>query len=610
MYLIGSAVGSLLEFTRTFSKIEDRTNTVLLLLNLRKRAWAAVAVSLCLAQSLPTFGEDLPPDTVKRSLALATPTPKSLSHSRSTYNKKAVRSAVRTSYPKSHMEKGLYLKQKNDLNGALIEFLNATQENPHLVKGFYEQALIFRERGYRKLAESALEQALSTRPEYTEARVLLATVRLEQGNFGGAVQELSKSLGLTPNSELHNNAAVKDDSNGLLGLTLPAILQSVHGLLTPEPVVQETTPKQTAAVPLESQTVADLLNQSDLDVKSEHKKKKKRRSVSDLLAAAKDSISPQEPEPEKKKSKQKKKDGLTLLSHLKRGDEMAPPGEELASLTESNAASSSSSNSHKRAKKKSKSRNEEREKLPWEGEKAESETSTPSQSTSATAAAGESAKDPLVAAGITSAALADRETEIAKTLAEAKVNEQANNNDPPSSIFGNATAFSAQKRAVPNSSILGSLFTAAPGSDRQGAENPASPPVKLVKLDNDEWAKKLKYYADNGANSLKQGEAFMFSEDTGEASLFLSDGTTIRRIIDQPKDAKDVMRQRRPDIASNADDMLFGLSLLGKLIPKMDMSQPAAAVPAPSDPIGTFRGDNLMSGSQSFWGWLKTVLKF
>ncbi len=187
------------DFTRTVSKNDARIVALQSSFTIRKGTWTALVACLTIAQNLPALAEDLPPDTVKRSVALATPKSVSPNHSsaekssnRSSYNRKSLKSAARSSYPKSHLERGFYLKQKNDLNGALIEFLNATQENPHLVKGFYEQALIFRERGYRKLAESALEQALSIKPDFSEARVLLATIRLEQGNFGGAVQELSK----------------------------------------------------------------------------------------------------------------------------------------------------------------------------------------------------------------------------------------------------------------------------------------------------------------------------------------------------------------------------------------------------------------------------------
>src|SRR5688572_9010552 len=57
------------------------------------------------------------------------------------YRQSAVRSAVGKNYPSTHFQRGMYFKQKGDKNSALVEFLKATQENPRLVKAFYEQAL-------------------------------------------------------------------------------------------------------------------------------------------------------------------------------------------------------------------------------------------------------------------------------------------------------------------------------------------------------------------------------------------------------------------------------------------------------------------------------------
>lgn len=95
-----------------------------------------------------------------------------------------------------HYQKGLSFKQKGDSNLALIEFLEASKENPRLTRAFYEQALIFRQKGFSKLAESALNQALALDPSFQQARILQAAVRLEAGNVGGAASSLSKSLGL------------------------------------------------------------------------------------------------------------------------------------------------------------------------------------------------------------------------------------------------------------------------------------------------------------------------------------------------------------------------------------------------------------------------------
>jgi Tfp pilus assembly protein PilF len=180
-----------------------------------------VALLALLLQSIqPAGAEGTSAEAARRSLAAAVISPNSNTGTKSTngikpatglkptrtasktsYTKKALRNKAQQSYPRTHMEKGFYLKQKNDPNGALLEFLKATQADPHQVKGFYEQALIFRTRGYRKLAQSSLEQALAIDPKYNEARILLATVQLEQGNLGGAVQELSRSLGLDSSND-------------------------------------------------------------------------------------------------------------------------------------------------------------------------------------------------------------------------------------------------------------------------------------------------------------------------------------------------------------------------------------------------------------------------
>ncbi len=88
----------------------------------------------------------------------------------------------------------------------------------------------------------------------------------------------------------------------------------------------------------------------------------------------------------------------------------------------------------------------------------------------------------------------------------------------------------------------------------------------------DEWTKRLMYLEEHGTASLNQGEAFMFAEDTGEATLFLADGGTIRRKIANPRDTKEVVRERRPDILI-PEDLMYNLSLLGKLMPKFDESQ-------------------------------------
>ena len=101
-------------------------------------------------------------------------------------------------YTSSHYERALNYKQHGDVDKALVEFLKATQEILTCAKAFWEQALIFRDRGFLKLAQSALMQALTVKPDYNEARLLLAVVRLEQGDFSGCATDLSRMLGIQP----------------------------------------------------------------------------------------------------------------------------------------------------------------------------------------------------------------------------------------------------------------------------------------------------------------------------------------------------------------------------------------------------------------------------
>ncbi|NJL73544.1 MAG: hypothetical protein HC888_19480, partial [Candidatus Competibacteraceae bacterium] len=83
-------------------------------------------------------------------------------------------------------QKGLAAKAKGDLNQALIDFLQASKENPRLTQAFFEQALIFRQKGFANLAESALNQALFLEPNFQQARLLLAAVDWKAAMFGGA----------------------------------------------------------------------------------------------------------------------------------------------------------------------------------------------------------------------------------------------------------------------------------------------------------------------------------------------------------------------------------------------------------------------------------------
>ncbi len=155
-----------------------------------------------------------------------------------------LKEAAQKAYPSSHFQKAMYLRQRGDRDGALIEFLRAVQENPRLTRAFYEQALIFKDKGYAKLAQSSLQQALSIKPDFREARVLLATVYLESGDLALAAAELGRSLGLgqqQPNGQTGSSSAGKAPSRNLQPplSAVPDVIQITHGPLREPPATRQ-----------------------------------------------------------------------------------------------------------------------------------------------------------------------------------------------------------------------------------------------------------------------------------------------------------------------------------------------------------------------------------
>ncbi len=323
------------------------------------RLSTALAVLLASTCSCPSQAESRRPVYLS---SIAAPLPTAMP---------GVRPTVQSPQYSKHYEQGLAFKKAGDANRALIEFLQAIKENPRCTKAFYEQALLFRQKGYPKLAESSLCQALAIDPSFRDARILLAAVRLEAGNTGGAAQELTRSLGLS---------ASQSPAQG-----------------------QPLSATQAAVAP------------------------------SQAKAAAKAAV--------------------------------APPA-----VPQSSAPATSELNQRK-----------------------SSLQFTPE---------GGSPKE-------------------------------------------------------------------SPNPDRTAVtKGQASRPI-----DNDDWAKRLRYLSIHGTGTLKAGEAFMFSEETGEAVIFLTNGTRIRRIITAPQDTHELVKARRPDMLIPAD-LLYKLSTLGKLV----ASDPAALI--------------------------------
>ena len=113
----------------------------------------------------------------------------------------------------------------------------------------------------------------------------------------------------------------------------------------------------------------------------------------------------------------------------------------------------------------------------------------------------------------------------------------------------------------------------------------------------------------------------MFSEDTGEAVLFLSDGSKIRRIIAPKQSAEQIVKLRRTDVLV-PKELLYDTSLLGKVVnrttPKSSFRTSSPKSNVNSSPIldnnqnetpPTFHMEKLMDDSRTFIGVIRDALR-
>ncbi len=120
---------------------------------------------------------------------------------------------------------------------------------------------------------------------------------------------------------------------------------------------------------------------------------------------------------------------------------------------------------------------------------------------------------------------------------------------------------------------------------------------------------RLKYLAEHGTSSLKEGEAFMFSEESGEATLFMSNGEVIRRTIALARGHEEVAQLRRPDILI-PEELIYNLALMAKILPKQEEPKETVGEPKETAPTLKIPAILLKSDSKphSFSDWLRDVL--
>lgn len=547
-----------------------------------------------------------------------------------------------------HFRNGLALKAKGNSNRALIEFLKATQKNPRQINAFYEQALIFRQQGYLKLADSSLEQALRIAQSTAKSqkrklfnvndinriRLLLATVRLEQGNVGSAAEELGRSLGIALTV-----APANSDSTAERSANIPqeeansptTILQSLHPKIE-EPRDHSTSKPTPIAEPATSQSSEKKETESTAataatltaDGNASEKENAADATVSDLikegLAGLKDhlfnplsilGVARIAPDGEKT-GKNKKKEKRSKRAFWK-----APKEKVETSRT---AKMDKAEKKEPTEKRKRRSWLEKRLALSVESDDKPKDTSLQEESEKIESTKTEVLREPAIKEQLKqevadetqdtsepaqpdkSAAITFTKEETA-TIAMADTTQHTDSKeDNGAPVETGSFSLTVPPALSKRISLVAALLSAF-GQDK--ASIVEKQPAKPV----DPIDEKLKYLAEHGTSSLRDGEAFMFSEESGEATLFMSNGEVIRRTIAVARAHEEVAQLRRPDILI-PEELIYNLALMAKILPKQDepketVLETSEAAPKLKVPAILLNTD---SKPHSFSDWLRDVL--
>lgn len=439
----------------------------------------------------------------------------------------------------SALAAGLQLKKGGDTGGALLEFIKAANSNPQLLEAYYQQALIFKEQKLLKLSASRLEQALAIDPEFKKGRVLLATIAIEQGNVGEAINQLGKTLEKPKVEETETIADATILQQIHSGINIPPA--SPRETSAPKTIEKESTKKQSrwsrrknrpkkAEKRVSRKKIRAILAKKYKRFHKVYRKPSKAKPWYTRMFAWASPFSNQG-----KKSRQKmellaeksqEKDLLTKEATLN----AVPSYEEPQNLVGSAALTESAEIHYTKPQTEKRSKNPREEKALDTLLKAAPMTSSAE----------------LVAPALGLEDILSPETSLKAETTEAKKKSEPEVTE-------------LKPRAVPKLSYIPGIRMSSQLKEEKPKEKKFEPPVK------DKWTQKLTFLNKNGTGSLKRGEAFMFSEDTGEAVLFLADGRRIRRIIAPQQSAEKIVKLRRPDVLI-PKELFYDLSLLGKVV--------------------------------------------
>ncbi|MEZ4488767.1 MAG: hypothetical protein R3F51_14365 [Cyanobacteriota/Melainabacteria group bacterium] len=472
-------------------------------------------------------------------------------------------------------EKAMAMKKEGNTGGALLELIKVVNANPQMVEAYYQQALIFKEQNLLKLAASRLEQAIAIDPEFKKGRVLLATIAIEQGDVGEAFKQLGKSL----EKKTEETPDTKDNTT---------ILQQIHSGLPP------ANTKKTQVASSDSKNS----NASNSSKKIKKEKPVSRKRIRSIIARRYKRFDKVYRNPRRSKPWYARYTRmLTWATPFKfHRDKNSSNSQSPLLVTDPQESDLSNRNIEKQPAPKVEeltARADSLEQPIYKSPRSKKE---------------EKALDTILgSARVSSTDLVAPALGLADILApENKLKE----NESLSEATGQEKVVSMDEPAPTTQT---KLLAEEPVAEPE--KKPFSPPIQ------DKWTEKLTLLNKNGTGSLKKGEAFMFSEDTGEAVLFLSDGSKIRRIIAPKQSAEQIVKLRRPDVLV-PKELLYDTSLLGKVVnrttpkssfrtssPKSNVNSSPILDNNPNETPPTFHMEKLMDDSRTFIGVIRDALR-
>lgn len=556
--------------------------------------------------------------------------------------KSAINKSLNGSYPRSHMDRGQYFEQTGQLDWALVEYIKAAQDDPKNLEAYYHQAVIFNQRGFNKLAQASLEQSLAINPQFQKARLLLATISIQHGNIDKAIKEIRKTLGLNPQNTSKqqpplNLDQIKKEEKTTEPENYPSVIQMPHSyaqVAQPKQIVQEQKAYKTIPVH-KAENYGPLLASKSPVRTSNPISNAQPGFIESLLGFG---------------GSQSNSNGLS-------NEELAlnSAGKSMPISVKTAATDQEQSGFHlpslripfisksKEEKSSSNTVGENRLGKPWfpklpllkHGHQAESSKAATEFVQDSLNAANinidangnlqnnTQVQKPVVKAGLNSAPRAivskpaQSEPDISYVV-KAPISGQteasnSNQNKTTSNTqihYGSKPANGQMRPVTVQSQQIVKLSNQNQSRTIAPSEYSSEPIDDPKPIETDEWAKKMLHLQKNGTSSLRRGEAFMFSEETGDGVLFLSDGETVRRHIAHPEDPDEILVKRRPDIFK-PKDLFVRLSLLGKLLPKQGNGEEVGNMPGQeqSQRTNNFKTPETLGQPDGFWTFVKDVLK-